>query len=61
MQELAQLQGSHQTLEQQLDQIRTKLTQEIQQSKKDLNFMQADMEKVIFLLHLDFPSFVSVL
>ncbi|XP_011607920.1 centromere protein F isoform X1 [Takifugu rubripes] len=46
--ELAQLQGSHQTLEQQLDQTRTKLTQEIQQSKKDLNFLQADMEKMCF-------------
>lgn len=59
MQELAQLQGSHQTLEQQLDQTRTKLTQDIQQSQKDLNFLQADMEKVTFLLHLDFPSFIS--
>lgn len=51
-QELSQLQGSHQALEQQLDQTRTKLTQEIQQSKKDLNVLQADMEKVTFPDHL---------
>lgn len=62
-QELSQLQGSHQALEQQLDQTRTKLTQEIQQSKKDLNVLQADVEKVTFpdhllcgSMHVCFPS-----
>lgn len=49
VQELAQLQSSHQALEQQLNQTRTKLTQEIQQSKKDYNILQADMEKVTSL------------
>lgn len=48
------LQGTHQALEQQLDQTRTKLTQELQQSKKDLNVLQADMEKVTFPFHHDF-------
>lgn len=46
MQELAQLQTSLQALEQQLNQTRTKLTQETQQSKKDHNVLQMDMEKV---------------
>lgn len=46
VQELAQLQSSHKALDQQLNQTRTKLTQEVQQSKKDYNILQADMEKV---------------
>lgn len=31
-----------------MNQNRTKLTQELQQSKKDYNVLQADMEKVTF-------------
>lgn len=46
VQELAQLQSSHQGLEQQMNQTKTKLTQEIQQSKKEYNVLQADKEKV---------------
>lgn len=46
VQELAQLQSSNQALDLELNQTRTKLTQEIQQAKKDHNVLQADMEKV---------------
>ena len=45
-QELAQLQSSQHALEQTLNQTKSKLTQEIQQAKKDHNMLEAEMEKV---------------
>ena len=46
LQELAQLQSSQHALEQTLNQTKSKLTQEIQQAKKDHNMLEAEMEKV---------------
>ncbi|XP_072320728.1 uncharacterized protein cenpf [Eucyclogobius newberryi] len=46
--ELAQLQNTHQTLERQMNQTQTKLTQEVQLSKKDHNMLQSDIEKLNF-------------
>lgn len=46
MKELAQLQSTHRALEQQMSQTHTKMTQEIQQAKKDSNILQSDIEKV---------------
>lgn len=45
-QELAQLQSSHQALEQQFNQMKNKMSMEIQQAKKDYNVLQSDMDKV---------------
>lgn len=46
-QELAQLQSSHQTLDQQFNQVKNKMSMEIQQAKKEYNVLQSDMDKVI--------------
>lgn len=62
-QELAQLQSSQHAVEQQLNQTKSKLTQEIQQAKKDHSMLQAEMEKVqhtlIFISSHDYMPFFS--
>lgn len=47
IQELAQLQSSHQALDQQFIQVKNKTSMEIQQAKKDYNVLQSEMDKVI--------------
>ncbi len=48
IQELAQLQSSHQALDQQFNQVKNKMSMEIQQAKKEYNVLQSDMDKVIW-------------
>lgn len=55
-QELAQLQSSQHAVEQQLNQTKSKLTQEVQQAKKDHNMLQAEMEKVQHTLPISSPN-----
>jgi len=58
-QELAQLQSSQNAVEQQLNQTKSKLTQEVQQAKKDHNMLQAEMEKVQHTLPISSPNFFN--
>lgn len=46
-QELAQLQSSHQALDQQFNQVKNKMSMEIQQAKKDYNVLQSEVDKVM--------------
>lgn len=59
LKELTQLQSSNQNLEQQLDQVRNKLTQELQQSKKESNVLQADIEKVTLRFYFSALPFLD--
>ncbi|XP_076155777.1 uncharacterized protein cenpf isoform X1 [Alosa pseudoharengus] len=47
--ELAHLQNSHQALDQQFNQTKTKMSQEIQQAKKECNMLQSEVDKVTAL------------
>lgn len=46
-QELAHVQSTHQALDQQFNQTKTKMSQEIQQMKKEANIHQSDIDKVL--------------
>ncbi|XP_031436037.1 centromere protein F isoform X2 [Clupea harengus] len=47
--DLAHLQSSHQALDQQFNQTKTKMSQEIQQAKKEFNVLQSEVDKVTAL------------
>lgn len=42
------MQSSHQALDQQFNQTKTKMSQEIQQAKKECNMLQSEVDKVAY-------------